>query len=63
MSNATPTTEKIPEHIIVLGRQMIQSLLNQIDIWERLLGVSPRTSEIRRWYKRQANGRIDYGGG
>jgi hypothetical protein len=29
------------------------SLLKQVDMWERILGISPRTSELRREMKRE----------
>lgn len=54
-------TERYIQHIeeeqsIMLSRHFIrctiQALLNQVDQWERLLDISPRTAEIRKIHKK-----------
>ena len=46
------------EQCIKLSRSfivgIIQSLLHQVDQWERLAGIEPRTAEIRKRYKQQS---------
>jgi hypothetical protein len=56
----TETTPTQPAQVVMppqpsreFAQQMIRSLLMAVDAWERLYNISPRTKEMRDWYKRK----------
>lgn len=38
--------------LLSLAKSMRDACLAQAEAWERLAGIEPRTSQIRRWFKK-----------